>query len=279
MLSLILTILLTLIPATPVAAAQTDDRAYTDMPVMVLYCQDDPGRINPAGGKDPSPQQLVESGRCTPAEGVALTFVLADNDWDFETDELADEIEWDVEDDAWFKRCDTGADGMCAVNSPSGFDIVIGVVLHDNTVPPGYTPAFFQRGTHNYTEFAGYGLALIPDTATPAGEVADHQTLALNIIQNGEPATVLTEWEINDKDTDTYLATNADGWVSKIVAANDSVQIDLVNVDEGAEVTVACSANDDAAVTVESSVDDDGELTIAVPETESDIRCDIAIAN
>ena len=278
MINLIATILLILIPATQVNALQ-DDRTYTDMPVMVLYCENDPGRINPAGGKSPSPQQLVESGQCTPAEGVALTFVLADDDWDFENDDLADGIEWDVQDDGWFNRCDTDAEGMCQLNSPTGFDIVIGVVLHNNTVTPGYTPAFFQRGTHNYTEFAGYGLALIPEDAgtTPEGDVSDHQTLALNITEQGEPANVLTEWEINDEDSDTYLATNSDGWVSNIVAANDEVQIDLVNIDDSADVTVSCGANDDARVTVEASVDDDGELTISVPDTGSDIRCDITV--
>lgn len=277
MLRFLFALMLIALPTTQAANAQTPDRSYTDMPVYILYCDEDPGRINAGGGKAPSPQQLIEDGTCTPAEGVALTFVLADDDWDFEEDELADEIEWDVEDDAWFNRCDADANGFCALNSPTGFDIVIGVVLHEGTVLPGYEPAFFQRGTHNFTEFAGYGLALIPaDGTTPEGTTDDHQTLALNITQDGEPGIVLTNWEINEKDNDLYLSTTEGGWVSSIVAAGDVVQIELVNFDDDAEVNVVCGANDDATISVESRVDDDGELTITIPDTDSDIRCDVS---
>lgn len=281
MIRYILALVLTFLPATQLAFAQNGERAYTDMPVMVLYCDEDPGRINPAGGKDPSPHSLVQDGFCTPAEGVAVTFVLAEDDWDFETDDLAEEIDWDVEDDGWFNRCDTDADGMCDLNSPTGFDIVLGVVLHENTVLPGYEPAFFQSTTHNYTEFAGWGLVLTPSSEGPieGATTADHQTLALNITQDGEPANILTEWEFNHEDDDIYLATNADGWVSNIVAASDMVEIDLVNVDDDATITVACAANDDASVTVEPSVNDDGDVHITIPDTESDIRCDISVAN
>lgn len=278
MLRFLFALLLVTIPATQAASAQTPDRTYSDMPVYVLYCDNDPGRINAGGGKAPSPEQLIEEGTCTPAQGVSLTFVIADDNWDFEEDELADEIEWDVQEDAWFNRCDIDANGFCALNSPTGFDIVIGVVLHEGTVLPGYEPAFFQRGTHNFTEFAGYGLALIPaDGTTPDGTTDDHQTLALNITQDGEPGKVLTEWEINDEESDLYLSTSEGGWVSDIVAAGDDVQIDLLNIEDDAEVSVVCGANDDASVSVDSQVDDDGELHITVPNTDSDIRCDVSI--
>lgn len=279
MLRLFITLVLLALPATQATHAQTMARDFSDMPVYVLYCDEDPGRINAGGGKAPSPEQLIEEGTCTPAEGVALTFVLAVDDWDFETDELADEIEWDVQDDAWFNRCDTDANGFCALNSPMGFDIVIGVVLHEGTVLPGYEPAFFQRGTHNFTEFAGYGLALIPvdGEATPHATTADHQTLALNITQDGEPGVVLTEWEINGESNDLYLATSEGGWVSGIVAAGDEIEIDLVNIDDDAEVSVVCGANDDPGVSVESRMNDEGNLEIVVPDTESDIRCDLSI--
>lgn len=278
MLRFLFTLMLVALPTTQATSAQTPERGYSDMPVYVLYCDEDPGRINAGGGKAPSPEQLVEEGTCTPAEGVSLTFVLADDDWDFEEDELAAEIEWDVEDDGWFDRCDIDANGFCALNSPTGFDIVIGVVLHEGTVLPGYESAFFQRGTHNFTEFAGYGLALIPaDGTVPEGTTDDHQTLALNIAQDGEPGVVLTEWEINDEDNDLFLATTDGGWVSHIVAAGDDIQIDLVNIDDDADFTVTCGANDDASVSVESSIDDEGELLISIPDTESDIRCDVAL--
>lgn len=280
MLRFLITLLLLIVPGSAVVSAQSSERAYTDMPVYVLYCDEDPGRLNPGGGKSPSPEELIASGQCTPAEGVAVTFVLADSDWNFETDDPAEEIDWDVEDDGWFNRCDTDANGFCALNSPAGFDIVLGVVLHDNTVKPGYEPAFFQRATHNYTEFAGWGLALIPTdgTATPDAEPADHQTLSLNLTQNGEPTSVLTEWEFNDDDTDTYLATNAEGWVSNIIAAGDVIEIDLVNIPDDNAISMVCSANDDAAVEVKFTVDGD-DLTIHVPETESDLRCDITIGS
>lgn len=280
MLRFFITLLLLIVPGSMTAAAQSSERAYTDMPVYVLYCDEDPGRLNPGGGKSPSPEELIASGQCSPAEGVAVTFVMADNDWNFETDDPAEEIDWDVEDDGWFNRCDIDANGFCALNSPAGFDIVLGVVLHENTVRPGYEPAFFQRATHNFTEFAGWGLALIPAdaTATPDTEPADHQTLSLNVIQNGEPASVLTEWEFNDNDSDTYLATNAEGWVSNIVTPGDVVDVELVNIDDNAVISVECSANDDANIDVAFIVDGD-EVTVTIPETESDIRCDVTIAN
>ncbi len=278
MLRLLATILLLLLPATPQATAQ-QSREFSEMPVMVVYCESDPGRINPAGGRGPSPEQLITGGQCTPAEGVSLTFVLADDDWDFEKDNPAEEIEWDVQEDGWFARCDIDAEGMCALESPEGFDIVIGVVLHESTVKPGYVPAFFPSTTHNYTEFAGYGLALIPDddyTGT-ATDVKQHQTLALKVTQNGQPADVLTDWDVNDADEDRYLATNSDGWVSDVIAAGDHIDIDLVNVDDDATVTATCSGVDDPATAIEYEIDDDGDLVIDVPDTDSDLRCDIEI--
>lgn len=278
MLRLLFTLLLIAIPAT--ANAETMTRNYSEMPTYVLYCDEDPGRINAGGGKAPSPQQLIDEGSCTPAEGVSVTFVLADNDWDFEEDEPADEIDWEVDEDSWFNRCDMDANGFCALESPMGFDIVIGVVLHESTVLPGYEPAFFPRTTHNFTEFAGWGLALIPaDEGTPpTGTTADHQTLALNITENGEPASVLTEWEFNgNDDEDNFLATNHGGWVSTIVSGGDELEIDMVNVNDDQDISMVCGANDDASVSVESHIDDDGDLMVSVPDTASDIRCDVII--
>lgn len=278
MIRLLALLLLLMVPAPPQATAQPA-REFSDMPVMVVYCDTDPGRINPGGGRGPSPEQLVASGQCTPAKAVSLTFVLADDDWDFEKDKPAEEIEWDVQDDAWFARCDIDAEGTCALNSPQGFDIVIGVVLHEGTVTPGYTPAFFPSTTHNYTEYAGYGLALVPDedyTGT-ATEVSDYQTLALKVTEGGEPANVLTNWETNDEDEDVYLATNSGGWVSDVVASGDHIEIDLVNVDDDADISVGCSGVDDTASAIEYEINEDGDLVIDVPATESDIRCDIEI--
>lgn len=278
MLRFLFTLLLVSLPAT--AHAETMTRNYSEMPTWVLYCDEDPGRINAGGGKAPSPQQLIDEGSCTPAEGVSVTFVLADDDWDFEEDEPADEIDWDVDEDSWFNRCDMNANGFCALESPMGFDIVIGVVLHEGTVLPGYEPAFFPRTTHNFTEFAGWGLALIPadGSTAPTGTTADHQTLALNITASNEPATVLTEWEINgNDDEENFFATNSGGWVSNIIAGGDEVSIDLINIDDVESITLQCVANDDASAIVDSHVDDDGDLIISVPETESDIRCDVAI--
>ena len=281
MLRFILALMLIALPATQSASAESGERELREMPVIVYYCDEDPGRIEAGGGKGPAPEQLLESGLCTPAEGVAVTFVLAVDEWDFEEDELAAEIDWDVQDDAWFDRCDIGATGECMLNSPVGFDIVLGVVLHEGTVLPGYSPAFFLSGTHNFSEFAGWGLALIPDgdAASAEATVADHQTLALNITRNGEGASVLTEWEINDVDKDLYLATSPGGWVSTIIAAGDDVEIDLVNIDDDTEITLECGANDDASVSVESHVDDDGDLRISIPDTQSDIRCDVTITD
>lgn len=278
MLRLFFVLILGLLPFAHAANAQTPDRDYSDMPVYVLYCDEDPGRINAGGGMAPSPEQLIEAGTCTPAEGVALTFVLADDDWDFEEDELAEDIEWDVDDDAWFNRCDADANGFCPLNSPMGFDIVLGVVLHENTVLPGYEPAFFSSTTHNFSEFAGYGLAFIPEAGTtPTGTTDDYQTLALNITYNGDPANALTEWEINDESDDLYLATSEGGWVSAIVAPNDVVQIDIVTgYYDDADYTVACSANDDANHSLDVQIDEE-DFTVSVGDTTSDIRCDIAI--
>lgn len=280
MIRLLSVLILLMLPATSLAgSAQTPERSFSDMPVQVLYCDQDPGRISPGGGKDPSPDSLVSSGECTPGEGVSLTFVLASDDWDFETDDPAEEIDWEVEDDAWFARCDMDAEGKCALESPQGFDIVIGVVLHENTVKPGYEPAFFQPVTHNFTEFAGYGLVLIPEdgyTGT-ATEVGDHQTLALSITSDGAPAEILTEWEFNDDDdTDIYLASNTDGWVSNVIAGGDHIEIDLMNVTDDTEISIGCSGVDDPYIDLEFDLDGN-DLTIDIPETESDVRCDLVI--
>lgn len=281
MLRLLITLVMIALPEAHIASAQHDERTHSDMPVIVLYCDEDPGRIQAGGGKDPAPESLVESGLCTPAAGVALTFVLADDDWNFEEDDLATEVEWNVQEDGWFNRCDTDAEGFCTLNSPTGFDIVIGVVLHEGTVLPGYEPAFFQRGTHNFTEFAGFGLALVPTDAgaTPDANVADHQTLALNIIINGEPGAVLTEWAFNGEHNDTYLATNAGGWVSTVISANDDLDITLVNIDDDADISLVCAANDDTNVTVSYQAGNHGDLQIQIPDTVSDIRCDVSISD
>lgn len=280
MLRFIVAFLLVSLPATHLVNAESGERELRDMPVYVFYCDDDPGRIQAGGGMGPAPEELLESGLCRPAEGVAVTFLVAVDEWDFEEDELADEIAWDVQDDAWFDRCDIDGTGRCMLNSPVGFDIVLGVVLHESTVVPGYTPAFFQQGTHNFSEFAGWGLALIPDGEHVSSDaaVADHQTLALNITDNGEPGIVLTEWEINDAQNDLFLATSEGGWVSNIVGVGDDITINLVNIDDDAMTAIVCGANDDASVSIESRVDDNGNLHITVPETESDIRCDVTIS-
>jgi hypothetical protein len=281
MLRFILALILIGLPGAHMTTTPPSNREFRDMPVVVFYCNEDPGRIEAGGGKDPAPEVLLQEGLCTPAEGVSVTFLLVNDDWDFEEDEPASEIDWEVDEDSWFARCDIHADGHCALNSPTGFDIVLGAVLHEGTVIPGYTPAFFPATTHNFTEFAGWGLALIPEDTEidPAAEAADHQTLALRISHNDEPALVLTEWEINGEDNDVYLATTEGGWVSSIVAANDEVKIDLVNIGDDDDVSLTCVANEDAAAQVDASVDDDGDLKIVIPDTESDIRCDVIITS
>ncbi len=276
MLRMMIALLLLSVPSA--LATTPTPESMREMPVMVLYCESDPDGVQVGGGKDPAPEQLIASGQCTPAEGVALTFVLVRDDFDFETSEPEDD--WDIDANSWFARCDMDAEGRCQLTSPGEFNNVLGVFLHDATVKPGYEPANFRTTTINATEFAGYGLALIPtaDTNDTVGEVADHQTLALNITSNGKPASVLTEWDIDDAhdDADMYLATNAEGWVSAITAPKQKVEIELVNMPDSAHVTAACSANDDASVKVTVQVDEN-DLEIAVPDTSSDIRCDVQV--
>ncbi len=275
MLSLLLTILMFTSPI-QIATATADGRELRDMPVMVLYCDEDPNGVNVGGGKDPAPETLIESGLCTPAEGVSLTFVLVNDHWNFEKDDPLEN--WDVTSTSWFGRCDMDADGRCALNSPEGFDIVIGVFLHEGTVKPGYAPVDFVATTHNFTEFAGFGLALVRN-GDPIGEIGDHQTLALNITHEGAPANVLTEWDIDTtSDDETYLATNSDGWVSALTEPKQEVEIKLVNVSEHATITATCSANDDASAKVHIDVDENS-IEIKVPDTTSDIRCDIQLGD
>lgn len=261
-----------------IAPGATPEREMREMPVMVLYCDEDPGTINVGGGKEPDPKQLVESDRCTPAEGVSLTFVLVNEDWDFETDDPEDN--WHVDANSWFARCDMDVTGMCQLNSPVGFDIVLGVFLHDATVKPGYEPANFRLTTQNYTEFAGYGLAILP-TGEPMGEIGDHQTVALHVTNNSEPTSVLTKWDIDANDNDAYLATNADGWVSTVADTDSIIELEVINLPADAQVTASCSANDDASVevTVTPDSDDPREMELQIPTTDSDIRCDIQISN
>ena len=273
MIRVIFALILCSFPLEAAAQSTPEGRDLRDMPVMALYCDDDPGPINIGGGKEPSPDTLIDSGRCAPATGVAITFVLVREEWDFEHDDP--EADWDVTEDSWFARCEIDADGRCTLLAPVGFDIVIGVFPHDGAIRPGYAPASFQPTTHNYTEFAGYGLALVP-TGDPVGDPADHQTLALNISADGQPASALTSWDIGNG-REQYLATNTGGWVSTTTAAGQQVSITVVNARVDASIEAQCAANDDPTA-VANAVVRNNAIEIAVPETSSDIRCDITIA-
>ena len=67
--------------------------------------------------------------------------------------------------------------------------------------------------------------------------------------------------------------------MSNVIAADDRIEIELVNVNDDAAVTVGCSGVDDAAITIEFEMNDDNTLVLQVPDTESDIRCDLIISN
>lgn len=260
--------------AMPAAAQPSPEPMMTEMPVAAMYCDSDPGPFNPGGGRGYSLEDMKARFGCVPAEDVSLTFVLVDDEFDFEHPDKNDP---DVTAESWYQRCTIDAEGGCTVNAPNGFEFLLGVNLHTGTVRPGYEPVKMLPTTQNVTEFAGYGLIFVPsDGATVSDDPAENQTLALQLTTDGEPVEGLTSWVYGD-DEPTYLASNDGGWVSDAVEAGDEIVISGVDIELDSSADFTCAVDGDAGVEVEVHLHE-GDLHITVPETQADIRCDLAVA-
>lgn len=282
----LLALILTLLP-TSHAFSRTpvqEEPMITPMPVLALYCEKDPGPVNPGGGRGYSMDMLKAEFGCEPAEGIGLTFVVIDEEFDWEHPEAS---EPEVTAESWYGRCDTDSTGMCQLEAPNSLEQLIGVNLHEGTVKPGYVPAKWLPTTQNITEFAGYGLILVPaDPATPVGDdPKDHQTLALLIQEGDEPTSMLTSWTYDDADKEAsetglplLLATTEGGWVSNVIAPNSTVEIGLINMNQGTQPQVTCGVHGQPDLKVQVDVHDTS-MKITIPDTDQDVRCDINLGN
>lgn len=232
-----------------------------DMPVLVLYCDKDPGTINPGGGRGLTEDELEELYGCSPAEDVELTFTLEDN--------------------SWFTRCAMDENGRCSIDAPTGLDNPLNVGLHESTVRIGYHPAGDRdlEQAINYTEFAGYGLVLVPIDPT-ASFPTEHQTLAFSVEQFGKPDRVLTQLSEAGvtSEGEPWLATNDDGWVSYVLNGGGEYDLRITRAELPPE-SIACKAlDDDVDVTAEWVQGEEGSFVrIDVPRTMSDINCEIVL--
>lgn len=245
-----------------VALAQTPDVPMREMPVMALYCEQDPGPFNPGGGRGVSLEELEERFGCRTAEGVAVTFRSESLDW--------------------FGRCDTEDDGICLLDAPSGPppEFELEAAVHLSTVEPGYTPKDATGTTANYTEFAGYGVILLPDDARGTAAPDERRTLAVKAERDGDPVEVLTQLSEGDVTIDDFpwLATNEDGWVSYDLGSFESEMVDLM-IDANGEPAISCSDIDHKTpLDVEWIEGREGDFArITLPSTDGDINCDVTL--
>lgn len=254
--------LMALLLAPGAALAQTPDIPMREMPVMALYCEQDPGPFNPGGGRGVSLDELEERFGCRTGEGVALTFRSESLDW--------------------FGRCDTEEDGICLLESPSGPppEFELHVAVHLSTVEPGYTPRDVTGTAANYTEFAGYGVVMLPDDARATAAPEERRTLAVKVERDGKPAEVLTQLSEGDVTIEKFpwLATNDDGWVSYDLDAFPGNTVDLM-IEVDGEPSVSCSDIDQKeALDVEWIDGREGDFArITLPGSDGDINCDVTL--
>lgn len=116
-------------------------------PVTVLSCQRDPGN---AGGPQGREDLRSEYG-CQPAANVGVTAY---------SRELG-----------YQERCDTDAEGICSLTTPSGPEVDIQLAIHTAMLPVGKEPREPVVSSRNYTEFRGETLVILPDDQTGPRQV------------------------------------------------------------------------------------------------------------
>jgi hypothetical protein len=265
MLALLLALLI--LPGALTARAQ-DDVHMLDLPILVAACERDPGRMLQPGGGRFHPDEVLDDHGCERLEGVSVTVSHRPTDED------------DLD---FFARCETGEDGMCAVEAPTDPQRELMVALHMSTVTPGYAPADPVQTTVHYTEFTGAGIAVLPDPDLDSDELAelpDRRTLAVKVERDGEPAEVLTQLSAGEVTIEHFpwLATNEHGWVSYDLGLFEAETVDLM-IDTAGEPRIACSDIDEGgSLEIEWVEGREGDFArITLPRTDGNINCDVTL--
>lgn len=248
------------------AAAQDEELRMQTLPILVLNCQEDPGSVNPGGGRAITPDKLEATYGCEPAQGVAVTIYNLD-------------IEFHV-------RCDTDAKGACEVQAPAEPERELMVAVHTPTVEPGFTSIEPLGTTVHYTEFSGVGivnLPVVPGTPIPN---AERQILSVNVATcdrdacEREPVDNLlaqvSAGEITSAGEPWY-ATSDLGVVSFDVGNLESDTIDLM-LDTEQEVRFACTDPDSTERLEAEWIDGrEGSFIRITAPAQGDIACEVTL--
>lgn len=253
--------------APAITTAQTPDPALQPLPILALNCQEDPGDVNPGGGRGIAPGELEETYGCEPAAGVAVTIYNLDIDF--------------------HARCDTDDEGSCAVQAPPDPRRQLMVAVHTASVDPAFAPVEPLGSTIHYTEFTGVGIVNLPVPAgTPTPEDR-RQLLAVSIATcdgtdcEREPvANALAQvsaGEITSRGA-PWLATDDEGDVAFEVSGLESETIDLM-LETDTEPRFACTDLDSRQRLEAEWVDGrEGSFLRITPRSEGDIACDVTLA-
>jgi hypothetical protein len=249
------------------ASAQTEEPHMLDLPVLVAYCERDPGsKLQPGGGRF-DPEQVMKDHGCQPAQDISVT--VSSERGDEETD--------------FFARCETDDDGLCRVEAPTDPERELLVAVHMSTVEPGFTRNEAVTPTVHFSEFTGVGIALLPDREVlgqKTDDLPERRTLAVKVEEGEDPASVLTQLSEGEVSIDEFpwLATNDEGWVSYDLGIFQSDTVDLM-IDVEGEPEFACSDIDHGGSLKAKWIEGrEGDfLRITLPDTDGDINCDVAI--
>lgn len=253
------------------AQEQEEDMHLLALPILVAYCEQDPGNMLQPGGGRFSPQQIMAEYNCDPAEKISVT--VSNLDIDF------------------FARCDTGDDGMCEIEGPTDPERELMVAIHMTTVPPGFAPVEVVKPTVHFTEFTGVGIPLLAvDGATPASD-EERTALAVNVAtcEDGtltpgcerEPASALVQASTAEVTAEgaPWLATNEEGWVSFDLDALEGDSVDLMFQTED-EPRFACTDLDSGnRLDAEWIEGREGNFIRVTPISNGDINCDVTLAS
>jgi hypothetical protein len=256
------------------ATAQTPDPALQPLPILALNCREDPGDVNPGGGRGIPPSELEEAFGCEPAAGVAVTVYNLDIDF--------------------HARCDTDAEGRCDVQAPPDPERRLTVAVHTASVDPAFAPVEPLDSTVHYTEFTGVGIVNLPvatGTPTPEADQQDRQLLTVNVATCQGPdcrrepvANALAQVSaggITSRGA-PWLATDEDGLVTFEVGALESETVDLmletVVADETAPRFACTDLDTRQPLEAEWVNGREGSFIRITPISEGDIRCDVTLA-
>lgn len=241
-----------------------------ELPILVAYCERDPGnKLQPGGGRF-SPEQVMEEFGCEPAPGISVT---------------VSNQEIDV-----FARCDTGDDGLCRIDAPTDPQRELMVAIHTITVAPGFAPVRAVTPTVHFSEFTGVGIALLPDpSVTPGDEVPARVPLAVNVATCADgsdaegckrsPTDALVQASAGDitAEGQPWLATNDDGWVSFDRASLDGETLDLM-LQTDREPRFACTdVASGQRLETEWIEGREGNFIRLIPVSDGEIRCDVTL--